>query len=60
MKKKINYYNKNIVYKIFYNNKEYKIMMNILILKLYKKFILILLDELNKIIRYWKYINNLK
>ena len=51
MKKKINYYNKNIVYKIFYN-KEYKIMMNILILKLYKKFILILLDELNKVIRY--------
>ena len=39
-KKKINYYNKNIVYKIFYN-KEYRIMINILILKLiiYKKFI---------------------
>ena len=44
MKNKINHYNKNIVYKIFYN-KEYKIMMNILILKLIKNFILILLDE---------------
>ena len=33
MNKIINQYNKNIVYKIFYN-KEYKIMIDILILKL--------------------------